>query len=118
MEDSGEIGETGALIRLNETFYVEMSGEMLFKITIENNEWKKSRPIPVQQFEFNFPVNINAGFQTTEENIYFIRNEKYCKRKLKSKQKVLNLRKGLLIYEIPLLFPVPTMGFIEDSLRM
>ena len=87
-EDS-EYEERGGLIRLNDTFYVEIIGENLFEFVINEKGWTKTRPMPVQDFEYNFPANINAGFESNNHFFYFIKNDKYCKRKMKAKKGVI-----------------------------
>ena len=52
------------------------------------NKWKKRRPLPIKKFGYNFPPNINAVFESKDKYFYFIRKDKYCKRKLNDKSEV------------------------------
>ena len=84
-EDSGDEISKGAVIRLNETFYA-----MIFKLKVifflnENERWIKTRPIPVQMTKFKFPAYTNAVFESMDGYFYFIKNDKYCKRRLEDK---------------------------------
>ena len=70
---------------------MEIIGNLVIPYVFKMNKWIKRRPIPVNQFEYKFPPNINAVFESIDEYFYFIRKDKYCKRKLKDKRVVIML---------------------------
>ena len=72
----------GAFFKIKGDSYGLISGEKFYTYHVENNQWFKSRPIPVRKSEFKFPQNINAVFESFDGYFYFIRKDKYCKRKL------------------------------------
>ena len=104
----------GPVIRLNNTFYVEISGSFVFEYNFKFNKWSMSRPIPVRKYEYNFPPNINAVFESIDEYIYFIRKDKYCKRKLKDKRSVSICFQITHKYVMQFIISVQTMGFFEQ----
>ena len=67
---------------------MEISGNLAITYVFKKNRWTQRQSIPLNQFEYNIPPNINAVFESKDENIYFIRRDKYCKRKLKTNKKV------------------------------
>ena len=75
----------GAVIRLNETFYAKIVLNKVIFYLIKNKRWFKTSPIPVFKSQLNFPPNINAAFESIDGYFYFIRSDKYCKRRLKDK---------------------------------
>ena len=78
----------GAIIRLKDELYAKVIyGTVIFFIK-DKNVWIKTRPIPVTKNELNFPPNINAGFESIDGYFYFIKNDKFCKRKLNDKDGV------------------------------
>ena len=60
---------------------------MIFYLN-KNKRWTKTRPIPVKNTKFNFPANINAVFESIKGMYFFIRNDKYCKRRIDDRSKV------------------------------
>ena len=93
-EDTGDISEDseqyvkGAFFKLKDDFFVQIFNDKLVTYQVKNNQWYKTRPVPVRKSEYNFPSNINAVFVSFDGYFYFIRKDKYCKRKLEDKDGV------------------------------
>ena len=78
----------GAVIQLNNTFYVEISGNLLIFYELKRKKWVKRKPLPLLEFDYNFPPNINSAFKSSNGYFYFIKKDKYCIRKQNSKHRV------------------------------
>ena len=95
----------GALIRFNDTFYVEISGQIVIQYWFKKTKWVKTLPIPLYQFDYNIPPNIDAVYQSKDKYFYFIQKDKYCKRRLDDKNKVM----------IPLLFNLKCVHKVPEQ---
>ena len=87
-EDIPNDSKTGAIIRFNDSYYIDIRGEIFIPYHFKKKKWYKSDAIPLNKFEFKFPANINAVYESIDGYFYFIQKDKYCKRKLKVKQPV------------------------------
>ena len=88
----------GAVIRLNNTLYVEITGNLLIAYEFRRERWIKKAPIPVLEFDYNFPPNINSVLESINGYIYFIRKDDYCKRKISAKYKVFSVNFSIILF--------------------
>ena len=67
---------------------MEIKGKLFIPYEFKKQKWFKRKPIPLIKSRYKFPPNTNAVFESNDGYYYFIRKDKYCKRRLEIKQRV------------------------------
>ena len=67
---------------------MEIKGKLFIPYEFKKQKWFKRKPIPLIKSKYKLPPNTNAVFESNDGYYYFIRKDKYCKRRLEDKQRV------------------------------
>ena len=89
----------GAIIKLNETSYVKIIKDKMIFYLYKNKRWVKTRPILIKKTKFKFPSDINASFESINVMYFFIRKDKYCRRRINDNNEVSYLMYCLFVLQ-------------------